>query len=71
MSKCKYMTLSEWKKREFSSKPWDNRTIKKYIAKGQLVGILNGRGTLIREDQRLDMLSALHSELDELVRLSA
>ena len=67
----KYMTLKEWKKREFAGKAWDNRTIKAYIAKGQLVGILNGRGTLIREDQRLDMLSALHSELDELVRLSA
>jgi len=67
----KYMTLKEWKKREFAGKAWDNRTIKAYIAKGQLVGILNGRGTLIREDQKLDMLSALHSELDELLRLSA
>jgi len=67
----KYMTLAEWKKREFAKKGWDNRTIKKYIAEGKLVGILNGRGTLVREDQSLDMLSALHSELDELVRLSA
>jgi len=67
----KYMQLSEWKSREFTGKPWDNRTIKKYIAEGKLVGILNGRGTLVREDQTLDMLSALHFELEELIRLSA
>jgi hypothetical protein len=67
----KYMQLSEWKAREFTGKPWDNRTIKKYIAEGKLVGILNGRGTLVREDQTLDMLSALHFELEELIRLSA
>ena len=69
--KVKYMTLNEWKAREFKGKAWDNRTIKKYIADGKLQGILNGRGTLVREDQTLDMLSALHFELDELVRLSA
>jgi hypothetical protein len=67
----KYMTLKAWKDREFSGTPWDNRTIKKYISEGQLVGIINGRATLIREDQSLDMLSALNSDLDELVRLSA
>jgi hypothetical protein len=67
----KYMTLAEWKKREFAKKGWDNRTIKKYIVDGKLVGILNGRATLIREDQSLDMLNALSPDLDELVRLSA
>ena len=67
----KYMTLKEWKKREFSGKAWDNRTIKSRIANGELVGVLSGRGTLVREDQSLDMLSALQSDLDELIRLSA
>tara|TARA_Y100001968_G_scaffold158062_1_gene144465 strand:+ start:48173 stop:48382 length:210 start_codon:yes stop_codon:yes gene_type:complete len=68
---AKYMQLKEWKKREFSGKAWDNRTIKGYIAKGRLIGILNGRGTLIREDQTLDQLSAVDMELDELIRDSA
>jgi hypothetical protein len=68
---AKYMQLKEWKKREFAGKAWDNRTIKAYIAKGRLIGILNGRGTLIREDQTLDQLSAVDIELDELIRDSA
>lgn len=68
---AKYMQLKEWKKREFAGKAWDNRTIKGYIANGRLIGILNGRGTLIREDQTLDQLSAVDMELDELIRDSA
>jgi hypothetical protein len=67
----KYMQLKEWKKREFSGKAWDNRTIKKYISEGKLIGIINGRGTLIREDQTLDMLSAVYNDLEELIKLSA
>ena len=68
---AKYMQLKEWKKREFAGKAWDNRTIKGYIANGRLIGILNGRGTLIREEQTLDQLSAVDMELDELIRDSA
>ena len=65
------MTIKDWKSREFSGSGWDNRTIKKLIADGKLVGILNGRHTLVREDQTLSMLAPYHNEVNELIRLSA
>lgn len=69
--KHKYMTITEWKKREFFSKAWDNRTIKKYIGEGKIIGILNGNATLIRSDQALEKLSNHSTEINELIRLSA
>lgn len=67
----KYITLTEWKKREFSSRPWDNRTIKKYIADGRIIGHVAPFNTVIREDQTLESLSSLSREVNELIRLSA
>jgi hypothetical protein len=67
----KYISITEWKAREFSGKPWDNRTIKKYIADGKIKGIVSPYCTVIREDQTLDNINPASVELQELIRLSA
>lgn len=67
----KYLTLNEWKKREFARAGWDNRTIKRMISSGIFVGILAGNKTLIREDQTLAQLDQTSVDLEMLIRESA
>jgi hypothetical protein len=71
MKKLKYMTMNEWRKREFAGSGWDNRTIKKLIAEGVIVGILFGNKTLVREDQTLAQLDVTANDLEELIKASA
>ena len=69
----KYMTISDWKKREFEGSGWDNRTIKKLIAAGILKGIVNGNKSLIQADQTLSQLNVAANDvsLEQLLRESA
>lgn len=69
--KHKFMKLREWTNREFEGEPWDNRTIRKKIESGELIGVLNGKNTLIRSDQTLDMLASQHVDISDLIALSS
>lgn len=70
MNNFKFMTLSEWRKREFQGQGWDNRTIKKMISNGIFKGILYGNKSLIREDQTLTQLDDFADDLEALIQAS-
>ena len=70
MNKYRYMKIAEWKAREFCGQGWDNKTIRRKIETGEITGIINGRSTLVREDQTLDMLALQQVDISDLVEMS-
>jgi hypothetical protein len=68
----KYLTVSQWKRREFDedSQP-QNRTVREWIKNRQIIGAFIGRMAYVRADQKVSELNDIDNAVNELIEMSA